>query len=98
MTILRPHIHHNFTKFLAVFFAAVLLGGLVYVYEYNALVDARAEASRFSRQIAKGQTEVATLKNDLYRMLDPVTLHALAKEEGFTLEKYPRYVTVRELP
>ncbi|MDO8556913.1 MAG: hypothetical protein Q7R98_00425 [Candidatus Jorgensenbacteria bacterium] len=94
MTILRPYKHYSIARFLVAFFAVVLVGGLIYIFEYNALVDARAETAQLKKQITTYQTDVATLKNDLYSMLDPVALQLLASQKGLVSEKRPQYITV----
>lgn len=96
MTIIRPHKSYSIKCFLAFFFASVLVVGLVYIFQYNFLVKTRAEVLSLKKQIPAYQTEVATLKNDLYGMLDPVNLQELATEEGFIIDKHPQYVTVKQ--
>ena len=97
MTIIKPHTNRQFVQFITVFFAFLLLGGLIYIFQYNALVNARAETNELKNRIVEAQTELATLKNGLYQILDPVALSSLASQEGLTVEKYPRYVTVSQL-
>ena len=96
MTIIRPHKNYSIKRFLAFFFATVLVGGFVYIFQYNFLVNTRAEVRLLKKQIPIYQTEVATLKNDLYGMLDPMNLQELASQEGFVIDKHPQYVTIKQ--
>lgn len=96
MTILRPNKNYSMVRFLVAFFGIILVGGIIYIFEYNALVDSRSEIKKLKGDIVAYQTDIATLKNDLYSKIDPVGLRTLAVGEGLVVDKHPQYVTVQK--
>ncbi len=93
MTFLTPHQNGTTKQFLLLLFALVVLGGVLYIFEYNMFVNARFELGNLKKSLTELQTANADLKNRLYAVLDPVKLTALATERGLVLEKKPQYVT-----
>ena len=79
MTIIKPIEAKNNFRFLILLFVTVFVSGIFYVLEYNSLVNARYQASSLKKQIADATAANADLKNNLYKMTDPVRLDSLAK-------------------
>lgn len=92
MTIIKPIEAKNNVRFLIFLFATVFVSGIFYVLEYNSLVNARYQASSLKKQIADAAAINADLKDNLYKMTDPVRLDLLAKEHQLTLERKPQYI------
>ena len=92
MTIIKPIETRNNLRFLILLFAVIFASGIFYVLEYNSLVNARYQASSLKKQIADATAANADLKNNLYKMTDPVKLDLLAKEHHLTLERKPQYI------
>ncbi|MEK7505996.1 MAG: hypothetical protein AAB377_03315 [Patescibacteria group bacterium] len=92
MTIIKPIEAKNNLRFLILFFVAIFASGIFYVLEYNSLVNARYQASSLKKQIADATAANADLKNNLYKMTDPVKLDLLAKEHHLILERKPQYI------
>jgi len=92
MTIIRPIEARNNVRFLILLFVVIFVGGIFYVLEYNSLVNARYEVSSLKKQIADASTANIDLKNNLYKMTDPVQLDSLAAKYQLTLERRPQYI------
>lgn len=94
MTIIKPHQHAPAARFVVFLLALMIGGGLIFIFEYNAFVNARFTAEHFEKEIVSLQTSNATLKNTLYETLNPQALQALAAERGLVLDKRPSYLTI----
>jgi hypothetical protein len=92
MTIIKPTEVRNNVRFLIFLFITIFVGGIFYVLEYNSLVNARYEASSLKKQIADASATNIDLKNNLYKMTDPVQLDSLAAKYQLTLERRPQYI------
>src|SRR3989344_3801256 len=93
MTIIRPSLHRNQLFFLAVFFGILILGGLLAVFEYKAIADARYEIRTMVSSLTLLKTENAELKNRFYAGTEIDKLEALALERGLMLDKTPDYMS-----
>jgi hypothetical protein len=93
MTIFKPNFHKTYVKFFILIFLTLLVGGIFYVIEYNALVNARYQVNALKSQIAAAQTQVIALQNSLYQATDPVKLEALAAQYSLTLDNKPQYLS-----
>ncbi len=92
MTIIKPHKSRSFKGFLALLFAVLAMGGGLYIYEYNALVNTRSELLTLKAALPEAQAANAGLKNQFYTMLDPGQLQTLGQKDGLTLDKKPQYL------
>ncbi len=92
MTIISPGRAQGYALFLIALFAVVLVGGLVYIFEYNALVDARYEEQQLKQSIVQMQVKNADLKNNLYTITNPATLQKLAVASNLVLDRQPNYI------
>ena len=92
MTIIKPTEARNNIRFLILLFIIIFAGGIFYVLEYNSLVNARYEVSSLKKQIADATAANIDLKNNLYKMTDPVQLDSLAAKYQLTLERRPQYI------
>ncbi len=93
MTIIKPAAKESYARFLMLAFAIVLIGSLVYIFEYNSLVDARFELKNMKAEIVKAETLNADLKNALYKTINPVLLEKEAAASSLILERNPEYLT-----
>jgi hypothetical protein len=93
MTILTPHKNSATKHFILLLFTLLLVGGVLYIFEYNALVNARFALSGLKKDIVDLETKNADLKNQLYAALDPVKLNTFASASGLILERKPQYLT-----
>lgn len=92
MTIINPS-KSSYVRFLILVFGILLFGGLLYIFQYNALVDTRFEARSLKGKIVELEARNADLKNTLYRAAEPQKLQSFAKENGLILEKNPRFLS-----
>ncbi|HXF44348.1 MAG TPA: hypothetical protein VNK70_02715 [Candidatus Paceibacterota bacterium] len=92
MTIIKPAANESYAKFLLLVFGIVLLGSLVYIFEYNSLADARFELGNLKESIVKAEAANADLKNALYKVVDPVLLEKRAASENMILDRNPQYL------
>lgn len=92
MTILKPSAYKDYIKSLIWMFCLILAGGLVYIFEYNSLVDSRFEFKTLQTTAVDKTALNADLKNIVYQAAEPRNLEALAKEERLVLERNPYYL------
>ncbi|MGC9610729.1 MAG: hypothetical protein ABSE68_00700 [Minisyncoccia bacterium] len=92
MTILKPGEARNNLKFIIFLFSIILVGGIFYVLEYNSFVNTRYQVNTLKKQIADASAANTELKNNLYKMTDPVQLDSLAQKYQLTLERRPQYL------
>ena len=85
--------HFAFIALLAVIIAG---GGILYIREYNSLVDTRHYIDTSKDTIIETDKEISDLTNDLYALTDPVKLKESADELGLILEKNPKYINIGE--
>jgi cell division protein FtsL len=96
MTIIKPSVHQTNLRFLILIFILVLVGGLLYIFEYNALVEKRAKLKILKKSIIELQAINADLKNDFYRAVDTAKLEKIAQENGLKFEKQPEYLNINQ--
>lgn len=94
MTIINPTKNQNLTKFFIVLFAVLVVGGIAYIYEYNAVADARFDIKSLKQEIVDLEIRGAELKNELYQVTDPTKLQKLAADYDLVLERKPQYLTL----
>lgn len=92
MTIIKPSLPYSHFRFLLVFFGMLLLGGVVYIFEYNSLVNLRHQSNALQRRIIDTQAANSDLKNQMYKMIDPAQLQKLASEKSLVLDRHPAYL------
>ncbi len=93
MTIIKPSEYGSCIKFLALVFGVLLVGGIIYIFQYNALVDIRFEIRSLKDRIVELEAVNADLKNNLYKMTEPEKLQSFAEENGLILEKNPKFLS-----
>jgi len=93
MTIIKPSQYQTYIRFFILVFVVVLLGGIIYIFEYNALVDARFQLKTLKQDIVALQVANADFKNNLYTVIDPAHLESLAYDRSLVLERNPEYLT-----
>ncbi len=92
MTIIKPN-RHSYFKFLAFIFTLLLAGGILYIFEYNALVDARFKLRFLKEKIVELEAINADLKNNLYKITEPRKLQELARSGELVLEQSPEFLS-----
>jgi hypothetical protein len=98
MTIIQPHKNRPLIRFLFFAFLLLAVGGTFYIFEYNAVVDARQGIVAAKEALVKAQNDNADLKDALYQAIDPTALKALAATEGLTLVNNPQYLSQAPWP
>jgi len=92
MTFIRPTLNRHYIRFFILFAFIVLSGGIFYVFEYNSFVNTRYQVMTLKGKIAEAEANNVSLKNEYYKMTDPVYLEALVPKYGLTLERRPEYL------
>lgn len=92
MTIIQPNKINRFGSFFILIFALLLIGGGVFIFEYNAFANVRHEKNNLKKNIIEFQATNADLKNELYTTIDPSNLEMLVQNYNLTLEKKPSYL------
>lgn len=92
MTIIQPNRNKNFIRFLLPIFVLILVGGGLYIFEYNSFVDIRHERDLLRKDMIGMQSLNADLKDKFYEITDPVNLETLAADYKLVLEKKPKYL------
>lgn len=95
MTILKPNLKQKYIKSILGLTAVLSLGGLIYILEYNSLVDARFNVRAASKQIAEIQKTNSELQNQIFKITDLNNLKTEAEVQALVLEKTPRYVSIK---
>ncbi len=93
MTIIKPTIQKNHIRFFVLLVITIFVGGIFYVFEYNAFVNARYRVTTLKDRIADAETRNTKLKNAYYTMTDPTRLEALVPAYHLTLARQPEYLT-----
>lgn len=92
MTIISPIKNEGYARFFLFLFAIVVAGGLIYIFEYNALVNARYMTGTLKQEITSLGVANAELKNRLYQMTNPETLQKLALASNLVIDRAPHYI------
>jgi len=92
MTIIQPNKINRFGSFFILIFVLLLVGGGIFIFEYNAFANVRHEKIKLKKDIIELQATNADFKNELYTAIDPSNLEMLAQNYNLTLEKKPSYL------
>lgn len=96
MTIKNPTKKDKYFGFLVKLFLIVAIGAGIWIWQYNALADARYELETLENKIAELEVENAELKNDLYKITDPSHLEEVASVEGMVIDENPNYLELNQ--
>ncbi|MEX0689844.1 MAG: hypothetical protein WD471_00780 [Candidatus Paceibacterota bacterium] len=96
MTIIKPNKNKSTFLPLMLIFTIVLVGGLVYIQQYNELADNRHEIETLKEGIKQAEVANAELKNEFYKVTDPSNLESLALELNLRMEKSPSYLNINQ--
>ena len=96
MTIIKPHKNRNLAYFIAILFTLIIGGGVLYIFEYNGVADARFDVVALKRQVQDLEVKNADLKNSLFSYTDPQKLEAAATNFNLTLDKKPQYLNQQQ--
>ena len=96
MTIIKPDQYKSLFTFLAQLLILVVLGGVLYIYQYNIVADNRYEIEYLQERIANLQVVNAELENELYEQVDPNVLTDIAQTYQLVLERSPQYLNVNQ--
>lgn len=96
MTIIKPKKHSQYLKFFIITFLILFLGAVFYIDGYNHSVNLRYQLENLKKSIVQVQEKNADLKNELFKIIDPNRLNALAQEKGLTLERHPQYFSFNQ--
>lgn len=94
MTIINPTKNQNIIKFFIALFAVFIVGGIVLIYEYNAVADARFSIQSLKQEIVDLEVRGAELKNELYEITDPAKLQKIVADYHLVVEQKPHYLTL----
>ena len=96
MTIIKPDQYKSLFTFLPQLLILVVLGGVLYIYQYNIVADNRYEIEYLQERIAHLQVVNAELENELYEQVDPNVLTDIAQMYQLVLERSPQYLNVNQ--
>ncbi len=92
MTIIKPSKDKSNVVFIILALCALLIGGGVYIYEYNSLVESRDTIERIEERVVLAEVENAEQKEAVYTLSDPTRLESFAKEHNLVLERKPEFL------
>jgi len=92
MTIISPIRNQGYARFFFFLFAVLVAGGLVYIFEYNALVNSRYQTQALKQEITALGVKNADLKNQLYQVTNPDALQKLAVASDLVIDRAPQYI------
>lgn len=96
MTIKNPTKKNKYLGFFAKLFLLVAVGAGIWIYQYNALADARYEIKDLEDKIVELEVQNAEMKNDLYKITDPSHLQEVASVEGLVIDDNPNYLELNQ--
>lgn len=96
MTIKNPTKKKKYFGFFVKLFLVVAVGAGIWIYQYNALADARYEVEELKNNIAELEVQNAELKNDLYKVTDPSHLQEVASAKGMVIDESPNYLELSQ--
>jgi hypothetical protein len=96
MTIIKPRAYKNHLRFFFLLFLLIVLGGLLYIFEYNAVVENRQNLKNLKKSIIELQVLNADLKNNLYQITAAASLEKMAGEYGLEFERRPEYLNINQ--
>lgn len=96
MTIIKPNENKGYFRFLAAVFSLVILGGVLYIYQYNKLVDYRYQIDSLKEEIVLMEVRNTELKDELYDGIDPIKLRSLAVSRNLVFENNPDYLNLNQ--
>lgn len=96
MTIIRPSIYTQNARFIIFLLSFILIAGISYIFMYNALVNARYQASNLKSQIAQETNTQNELKSQLFNVTAPQNLDSLATKYDLVLDTKPGYLTAHQ--
>lgn len=91
MTIIQPARIRQYKYFFIMLFMLVFGGGMVYIYLYNTLADAKYQRKFLQEKIQEVSMANVDAKNMLYQIVHPTRLENVAKNYNLVLEKKPEY-------
>jgi cell division protein FtsL len=94
MTIINPSAARNLRFFISLIIFIAIIGGLIYIREYNSFVDTRDELKKLKALLVELQAKNADLKNELYLTTEPTKLEEIARKRGLTVERRPEYLSL----
>lgn len=92
MTIIKPKEKMNNVKFVLFLAILIILGGVVYIFEYNELVEMRYQVKALKQKIEQIELKNIELKNETYSITDPKVLMSLVSTFSLIEEKKPKYL------
>ena len=95
MTIIKLNERSKYIKFLLTLSIFIALGGVIYVFEYNSLVDSRFQVKKTRAEIVVTENKNSDLKSEIYKITDPQILKSLAESHSLILENNPKYLNLR---
>jgi cell division protein FtsL len=93
MTIIKPSEYASYIRFFALILGILLFGGVVYIFQYNSLVDTRFEIRSLKEKIVELEASNADLKNAIYEATEPEKLRLFAVNSNLILEKNPEFLS-----
>lgn len=96
MTIVRPSLYTQNARFIIFLLSFILIAGILYIFTYNALVNARYQVSNLKSQIAQATTAQTELKSKLFNATAPQNLDSLATKYDLVLDTKPGYLTAQQ--
>ncbi len=96
MTILKPKNKNSYWLFFTSLTLLVIIGGVLYISQYNAVANKRYEIKKLENQITEAEVQNAEIKNELYQNIDPTKLETVAKQYSLVIENNPDYMNINQ--
>ncbi|SRR6056297_602125 len=96
MTILKPKNKNSYWLFFTSLTLLVIIGGVLYISQYNSVANNRYKIKKLEDQITKAEVQNAEIKNELYQNIDPTKLESVAKQYSLVMENNPDYMNINQ--
>ncbi|MFB6212822.1 MAG: FtsL-like putative cell division protein [Candidatus Magasanikbacteria bacterium] len=96
MTIKSPNKKQGNSFFVLSLLSLLILGGLLYIYQYNSLANLRYKLKETKNKITKLKSHNAQLKQKLYKLTGPSKLEKAAQSAGLVKESNPKYLELSQ--
>jgi len=91
MTIVKPILDKKNKNFIIFLFSVILIFGILYIYTYNILANARYQETQLKNKISSALTSQNELKDQLFAITDPKNFEFLAQKYNLVYNNKPEY-------
>ena len=96
MTFLKIKGDKNNLVFLIQLLLLIVIGGVLYISQYNAIAENRYQIRELEQQITQVETLNADIKNNFYQAVNSAKFETIAENHSLILERNPDYMNINQ--